>query len=117
MDVDHSTNLQNERALAERTGLGMHTMVGEMKASHMGVFVDSVGPQISEMYLDHNYIMSQVQIHEHMLAELRTLDGVAKSNAVRKHIEAMIPIVAGHLNTARDMAVRRGYIKKDSWLK
>jgi len=113
MDVDHSTSLQRERDIAGRNGLGMQTMVGELKMSHMGTYVDSLSPRISELTFDHNYIMAQVQVHRHMLAELRTLQDVARDDAIRRHIAAAIPIVSAHYMKAHDLAVKRQYVKAD----
>jgi putative membrane protein len=110
MDVDHSTDLQALRNLAQTSGIGMHTMVGELKASHMGKMVDSIGPQISEITFDRNYIISQVQMHQHVLAELQTLQGVTQNATLRDHINAMIPTVQEHLNKARDLAHKYDYI-------
>jgi putative membrane protein len=112
MDVDHSSDRAKVRDLAQTTGVGMHTIAGELKASHMGSMVDSVGPQISEITFDRNYVLANLQMHQHMLAELQTLQSVAQNSAVRDHIAAMLPVVQGHLNGARDLARKYGYGSK-----
>lgn len=104
MDVDHSTDMQAVRNIAQTTGLGMHTIVGELAMSHMGAMVDSVGPQISGMTFDRNYILANVQMHQHMLAELETLHASAQNATVREHLAQMIPTVQSHLDRARDIA-------------
>jgi putative membrane protein len=115
MDVEHSTNLAAERQLAQNTGLGMNTMVGEMRVSHMGTLVDSVGPQVSDINFDHNYVVANVQMHRHMLAELEQLQGVAKNDKVQDHIAATMATVERHLSEAHDLAVKHGYMTANAW--
>jgi putative membrane protein len=112
MDVDHSTHLQAERALATLTGVGIHTLTTEFKISHMGPMVDSVGPQISEMTFDRNYVLSQIQMHEHMLGELAILQDVARNDKVREHIASTIPVIQRHLERARALAKKYDFGKK-----
>jgi predicted outer membrane protein len=109
MDVDHSTHLAAERTLGTTSGVGIHTLANELKASHMGPMVDSIGPQISELKFDRNYILSQVQMHQHMLGELEVLQDVAKNDMVRDHVRATIPIVQAHLDRAREIAKKYDY--------
>jgi predicted outer membrane protein len=109
MDVDHSSDIAAERTLGTTSGVGIHTLANELKASHMGPMVDSVGPQISEMTFDRNYILSQVEMHQHMLGELEVLQGVAKNDMVRDHVRAVIPVVQSHLDRARAIAKKYDY--------
>jgi putative membrane protein len=109
MDVDHSTHRDAERALAKSTGVGIHTLANELKASHMGRMVDSIGPQISEQTFDRNYILAQIEMHQHMLGELQVMRDVAKNDRVRDHVDATIPIVQSHLDRAREIARKYGY--------
>src|ERR1700759_5485131 len=55
MVSDHSADLDAERSLGMSSGVGIHTLANELKTSHMGPMVDSIGPQISEMKFDRNY--------------------------------------------------------------
>lgn len=116
MISDHTASLDAEHAIARRNGVGMETIVGELNISHMGPMVDSVGPTISEASFDRNYLLAQVQMHRHILAELQTLQDVARDAAVREHIAAAIPVVTQHMNRAHDLAVQRGYAKKGDWM-
>jgi putative membrane protein len=116
MISDHTASLDAEHAIARHDGMGMQTMVGELNVSHMGPMVDSVGPTISEATFDRNYLLSQVQMHRHILAELQTLQDVARDPAVREHVVAAIPVVTQHMNRAHDLAVQRGYMKKGDWM-
>lgn len=112
MDVDHNTSLMAERNLAKTTGLGINTMTTELKLSHMGPMVDSIGPQISEVTFDRNYILAAVQMHSHMLGELQELQASAHNQALRDHIAATIPVVQGHLNRAREIAHKYDWASK-----
>jgi putative membrane protein len=109
MNSDHTTDLNNERALATSSGVGIHTLANELKVSHMGPMVDSVGPQIAETKFDRNYILSQIEMHQHILGELQVLQGVAKNEMVRDHINAVIPVVQAHLDRAREIAKKYDY--------
>jgi predicted outer membrane protein len=117
MNVEHSSDMLKTRNIAQSAGVGMHTIVGEMKMSHMGEMVDSIGPQTSEVLFDRNYILSQVQMHRHMLAELQEMQGVAKNAAVRDHITAMIPAVQDHLNVAIALARKYDFASSKSLTK
>lgn len=112
MNVDHNTDRQAVENLARTTGAGMHTIVGELRMSHMGTLVDSVGPQISEVTFDRNYILANVQMHEHMLGELEALQGTAQNPAIRDHVTAMIPVVQAHLDRARAIARKYDYASR-----
>jgi putative membrane protein len=112
MLADHTASLDNERAVARRTGLGMQTMTGELNVSHFGTMVDSVSPKVSDIAFDRDYVLAQVQMHQHILMELRTLQTVARNPAVRSHIAATIPVVAEHLKRARALAVSHDYMKR-----
>jgi putative membrane protein len=112
MDVDHSTHLQAERSLAKTSGVGIHTLANELKMSHMGRMVDSIGPQISEATFDRNYILAQIQMHRHMIGELQILQNVATNALVRDHVKATIPVVQAHLDKAR--AIAKKYQFKES---
>ncbi len=56
--------------------------------------------------------MSQVQLHQHVLAELEALQSVAKNPAVREEIANTMPIVRDHLSRAHALAVEKGFEKK-----
>jgi predicted outer membrane protein len=112
MDTDHSTHLQAERTLAKTSGVGIHTLANELKMSHMGRMVDSIGPQISEATFDRNYILAQIQMHQHMIGELQILQNVAMNPLVRDHVKATIPVVQAHLDRAK--AIAKKYQFKES---
>jgi putative membrane protein len=109
MASDHSTHLTAERTLGTTSGVGIHTLANELKASHMGRMVDSIGPQISELTFDRNYVLAQIEMHQHMLGELQVMQGVAKNEMVRDHVKATIPVVQAHLDRARAIAKKYDY--------
>lgn len=109
MNSDHSVHRDQMRNLATTSGVGIHTLANELRVSHMGRMVDSIGPQISEMKFDRNYILAQVEMHQHILGELQVLEGVAKNDMVRDNIRATIPVVQAHLDRARAIAKKYDY--------
>lgn len=107
----HEENLLRDRELARRTGITPVEMFGGLRASHVAASLDSIR-QASDLKLDYHYVMSQVELHEHVLAELQELRGVAKNPGVVERIDALIPVVRDHLERAHALAVERGYEKK-----
>jgi predicted outer membrane protein len=113
MDATYRNNLNRDHQLAQQTGIGMTTMAGELKRSHIGPSLDSV--QIaSDLNLDRLYLLSQVQFHRHMLDELQTLEPAAKHPAIRAHIAAAIPIQQDQLMRARAIAISKGFMSNKS---
>jgi len=111
MHAAHTAHLQSDRDLAQRAGITPTSIFGGLRASHVAASLDSVRIA-SDATIDRHYVMSQVQLHEHVLAELETLEKVAKNDAVRQQVEAMIPMVRDHLSRAHALAVDKGYEKK-----
>jgi len=109
MKSDHTVHRDAVRSLGTTTGVGIHTLANELKVSHMGRMVDSIGPQISELKFDRNYILAQVEMHQHILGELQVLQDVAKNDMVRNDIRATIPTVQLHLDRARAIAKKYDY--------
>jgi predicted outer membrane protein len=111
MHLTHTDDMKQVRDIGEATRLTPSPDVTTLKASHMAASLDSVRVA-SDITIDRHYIMSQVQLHSHALAELEVLQGVARSPAVRQHIAAMIPVVRDHLARAHAIAGDKGYEKR-----
>jgi predicted outer membrane protein len=109
MDATYRNKLNRDHQLGQETGIGLTTMAGELKRSHIGPAVDSVR-NASDASLDRHYMLSQVQFHEHMLGELAILQSTAQHPKIREHIAAQIPILQDELSRARAIAVSKGYI-------
>lgn len=113
--ADHTASLQQGRTAAQQAGLtpqlavgdtagmrmmdhmnmsSMSSMSGNMNMSHGGTMA----------YSDANFIRHNVMMHRHMLSELQTLSGVARSDAVKSTVTASIPVVQKHLTTAQQLA-------------
>jgi predicted outer membrane protein len=107
----HSVSLERNRALAKDANITPIQMFGGLRASHVAASLDSVH-LASDVQLDRHYVMSQVELHQHVLAELETLQGVAKNAALRERIAATIPAVRDHLARAHALAVHNGFEKK-----
>jgi len=107
----HSQSLRRDRELAEQAGITPVTMFGGLRASHIAASLDSIR-QASDLTLDYHYVMSQVELHEHVLSELQQFRGVAKNPAVVREIDEVITMISDHLVRAHALAVERGYEKK-----
>jgi predicted outer membrane protein len=111
MHAAHTEHWKHDRDVAQQTGIKPITIFGGLKASHVAASLDSVH-FASDITLDRHYVMSQVQLHQHVLAELEALQSVAKNPAVRDEITNTIPIVRDHLARAHALAVEKGFEKK-----
>jgi predicted outer membrane protein len=107
----HSVSLERNRALAKETSITPIQMFGGLRASHVAASLDSVH-LASDVQLDRHYIMSQVELHQHVLAELEALQNTAQNTALRERIAATIPAVRDHLARAHALAVHNGFEKK-----
>jgi predicted outer membrane protein len=107
----HTTDLKAARSLGRQEGITPVQQFGGLRASHVAASLDSIR-QASDLTLDRHYIMSQVELHQHVLRELETLQSTAQDAALRNQIAVMIPVVKDHLSRAHAIAVQRGYEKK-----
>lgn len=111
MRATHATDLATARSLGRERGITPVQQFGGLRASHMAADLDSI-PRASDLTLDRHYIMSQVELHQHVLRELETLQQTARDPVLRAHIATMIPVVRDHLSRAHAIAVERGFEKK-----
>jgi len=111
MKATHSENLMRDKQLAEQIGITPIRMFGGLRASHVAAALDSIR-QASDLKLDYHYVMGQVELHQHVLAELQELRGVAKNPAVVEQIDAAIPMLRDHLARAHALAVAHDFEKK-----
>ncbi|MDB4913451.1 MAG: hypothetical protein JWM95_1095 [Gemmatimonadetes bacterium] len=109
--ADHGSAMNADKQIGKQTGIAPTMIVGELKKSHMGAQVDSVDIA-SDLTVDRHYIMSQVEMHQHAIAELQTLREVARNPAIRAHIDAQIPAMREHLAKAHEIAMSKGFEKK-----
>jgi predicted outer membrane protein len=111
MRVDHANGMKHVRDLSKAIGLTPVTVVGGLRASHVAAALDSVR-FASDATVDRRYITSQIMLHEHLLAELQELKGIAQNEQIRDHIAMTIPMVREHLARAHAIAVDKGFEKK-----
>lgn len=111
MRVDHMNDIKHIRALSQSIGLTPVTVVGGLRASHVAAALDSVR-FASDATVDRRYILSQIMLHEHVLAELQEVKSSAQNEQIRDHIAMAIPMVREHLARAHAIAVDKGFEKK-----
>jgi predicted outer membrane protein len=104
MHLAHEDDWKALRDIAGTTGLVPTIDVGKLRSSHVAAGLDSVR-KTSDITKDQQYIRAQIELHQHALAELQVLDGVARNRMLRDHVSAMIPVVRDHL--ARAMAIAK----------
>lgn len=103
MNLAHSDDWKSLRDLAASTGLIPTIDVARLSAHRVAAGTDSVR-KTSDITKDQLYIRSQIDMHQHVLAELQVLEGVARNDALRAHVTTMIPVVRDHLARAQAMA-------------
>jgi predicted outer membrane protein len=111
MRVDHTNSIKHIREMSKAIGLAPVTIVGGLRASHVAAALDSVR-FASDAAVDRRYIMSQIMLHEHVLAELQEVKNTAQNESIRDHIGMTIPMVREHLARAHAIAVDKGFEKK-----
>lgn len=104
MHLAHSDDWKALKDLAASTGLVPTVDVTKMRSSHLAAGIDSVR-KTSDITKDQQYLRAQIELHQHALAELQVLEGVAKNSMLREHIVGMMPVVRDHL--ARAMALAK----------
>jgi predicted outer membrane protein len=108
MRAMHLASLNAVKVIAKETGLGLTTMTGELRRTHMFATPDSV-TNASDLTIDRHYVLGQIELHQHMIGELELLQTVAKNPRVRDHIAAEIPNERQNLAKARALAHVLGY--------
>jgi predicted outer membrane protein len=99
MHLAHEDDWKSLKDLAGSTGLLPTIDVAKLTSSHVAAGIDSVR-KTSDVTKDQQFIRSQIELHQHALAELQVLEGVAKNSALREHIVNMMPVVRDHLARA-----------------
>lgn len=100
MHLAHNDDWKALKDLAASTAITPTVDVTGLKSSHLFASIDSVR-KTSDMTKDQLYIRQQIELHQHALAELQVLQGVARNTALRQHITVMIPVVRDHLARAK----------------
>lgn len=104
MHLAHSDDWKALKDLAGSTGIVPTVDITRLRSSHVAAGLDSVR-KTSDITKDQQFIRAQIELHQHALAELQVLDGVARNRMVRSHVSSMIPVVRDHL--ARAMALAK----------
>jgi predicted outer membrane protein len=107
----HTDAMRSDKDLAKQQGITPLYIFGGFAATHVAASLDSVGIA-SEQTIDRHYVVSQIELHQHVLDELALLQGAAKNQAVRDHINRIIPVMRDHLAQAHALAVKKGFEKK-----
>jgi predicted outer membrane protein len=110
MQTVHGADRATEMSIANSAGLTPTIDVAKLRSSHVARSLDSL-KIASDLTIDRHYLMSQIQLHEHALAELDMLQGVARRPEIRQHIADMMPVVRDHLARAHALAKSKGIEK------
>jgi predicted outer membrane protein len=111
MKALHNGAFKQEKDLAKEQGITPTTIFGGFKATHVAASLDSVGIA-SDLTIDRHYVMSQVELHQHLLAELDALQGNTKNAALRQQIVSMMPALRDGLSRAETLASKKGFQHK-----
>lgn len=109
----HSQHLRVDSTMAHQANIIPTMLFGGLRASHVAAELDSTR-LASDVTVDRHYIMSQIELNEHVLAELQILQNVAHDPALRSDIESLMPTLRDHLARAHAIAIEKGFEKKRS---
>ena len=109
--ANHRQAYMDDKDLAKEQGILPIMIFGGFRTTHVAASLDSVGIA-SELTIDRHYVVSQIELHEHVISELEALQDVAQNKAVRDHITAMLPVMRDHLARAHALAMKKGFEKK-----
>lgn len=107
MHLMHSDDWKALKDVASATGIMPTIDVTKLRSSHVAAGIDSVR-KTSDMTKDQQFMRSQIELHQHALAELQVLESVAKAPALRMHVVDMIPVVRDHLARAMTLGKTLG---------
>jgi predicted outer membrane protein len=107
MHLAHSDDWKAMKDLAGSAGIIPTIDVGKLRTSHVAAGIDSVR-RTSDITKDQQYLRAQMELHQHALAELQTLQGVPRNAALRQHVDMMIPVVRDHLARANALGKALG---------
>jgi len=111
MRAIHQANLQQDKDLAKQQDITPIRMFGGIRAAHVAASLDSVGIA-SDLTIDRHYVRSQVELQQHVLAELEILQNRAKNPAVHEYVMTIMPAMRDGLARARAIAKARGFQEK-----
>src|SRR5689334_10350053 len=72
MRAEHTANLKQDKDLAAQQNITPIRMFGGIRAAHVAASLDSVGIA-SDLTIDRHYVLSQIELNQHVLAELELL--------------------------------------------
>jgi predicted outer membrane protein len=113
MKATHAANFRQDKDLAKQQNITPTTVFGGFNATHVAASLDSVGIA-SDLTIDRHYVVSQVELHRHVLAELEALQDRAQNAAVRQYLVTVIPTLRDDLSRAQTLAVQKGFERKRS---
>ena len=105
--ASHLSSMSAARQIGRQTGIGVTMIVNGLSRRHVFAPEDSV-TTASDYTIDRHYIVQQVEMHRHMLAELTMLQDVAKDQRVKDHVGAAIPVEQAQLDKAYALAKAKG---------
>jgi predicted outer membrane protein len=111
MRAAHAASRTTARGVASALGVPLTTLASEMNRTNKYARGDSVSAA-SDLTVDRHYLVTQLEMHDHMLAELQLLEEVARDARVKAHVRSRIPAVRNHLDYARSVAKARGVSTK-----
>ena len=103
MILDHGTSMRDMKSIANERDLPMQIAQGDTSELRLFRTLDTLDASVAGTDFDRLYIRWQIQLHQHMLAELQALQGIARDDLLKRHIDDAIPIMRSHL--ARALAI------------
>lgn len=107
--VDHTQSLRRVSLIVHQQGLSVEPAPNDTMAAHLFGMVETLNTTTPTLEFDRTFVMSQIEMHQRMLAELEALRALSTDEALTVFINAAIPMAQGHLRTAQNLAEQLGY--------
>jgi predicted outer membrane protein len=107
--VDHTESLRRVTLIAHQQGLSMEPAPNDTMPAHLLGMVETLNASTPSLEFDRKFLLSQIEMHQHMLAELAALRTMTTDDALGVYLNAAIPMIEGHLKTAQHIAQDLGF--------
>ena len=108
--ADHSMSLEHDRLISTHQNLAIQVMPGDTSALMAFRLLDTLRAIPAGAQFDRRYLTSQIGMHEHLLAQLQTLQHVARDKALHEHVDDLVLVVQHHLTEAQTLARGAGFV-------
>jgi putative membrane protein len=101
----HRSHLESLHKLAESPDVGRETGADSISVRDARALTQ-LRNMPADTSFDRAFVTEQVQLHERMIANLKTWRSTATSRALQEDIDRTLPVVEGHLTRAQSVSAK-----------